>query len=85
MLICVVADASLVSGPGDTVTRSPASAAETLSLGGTQLGATSFRGPAECAEESASTPVTAASSASEVSPASSARTGGRACWWGTSP
>ncbi len=38
MLICVDTDASRDCGAGDTVTREPASAAETSSRGGTQLG-----------------------------------------------
>ncbi len=38
MLICVEADASRESGSGETVTREPASAAETFSREGTQLG-----------------------------------------------
>jgi hypothetical protein len=36
-LIWVSAEASLVSGPGETVTFPPPSAAETFSFGGTQL------------------------------------------------
>jgi hypothetical protein len=40
MLICVEAEASRESGAGETVTREPASAAETSSRGGVQLGET---------------------------------------------
>jgi hypothetical protein len=38
-LICVSCEESRVSGPGDTVSAPPASAAETLSVDGTQAGA----------------------------------------------
>jgi hypothetical protein len=38
MLICVETEASRESGAGETVTREPASAAETFKRGGTQLG-----------------------------------------------
>jgi hypothetical protein len=38
MLICVETDASRDSGAGETVTAPPASAAETFSRAGTQLG-----------------------------------------------
>jgi hypothetical protein len=38
MLICVETDASRESGAGETVTSPPASAAETFSRGGAQLG-----------------------------------------------
>ena len=84
MLIWVVAEASLVSGPGDTVTRSPASAAETFSVGGTQLGAVGLWAAA-CADGSATSPTNAASTASEASPASRARTTEPTGGPGTSP
>jgi hypothetical protein len=40
MLSCVETDASRESGVGETVTRPPASAAETFSRAGVQLGET---------------------------------------------
>jgi len=64
MLIWVVAEASLVSGPGETVTRSPASAAETFSRGGTQLGELALWPPAAYAAGSATSPTSHATPAS---------------------
>jgi hypothetical protein len=69
-----VAEASLVPGPGDTVTRSPASAADTFSVDGTQLGEAGCGTDAECADGSATSPMSPAIVANGVSPVRMART-----------
>jgi hypothetical protein len=50
-LICVDGEASRAPGTGDTVTRSPASAADTFSVCGTQLGDTLALTAPGCAGE----------------------------------
>src|SRR5277367_4842776 len=67
-LIWVAAEASLVPGPGETVTRAPASAAETLSAAGTQLG------PATVALLAPSAPAPEVLAPSGLTPAPSATT-----------
>jgi hypothetical protein len=74
MLIWVVAEASLLSGSGETVTRSPASAAEMFSRGGTQLGESAGGPGAELAEASATATATiAATAAASAEPANTVR------------
>ena len=74
MLICVTAEASLVSGPGETVTRAPASACETFSFAGSQLGEVAASTGALCERWRTTSPTTPAIAASVRSPASRTRT-----------
>ncbi len=78
-LIWVAVEASLTPGPGETVTRAPASAAETLSAGGTQLGLAAA--PRRCSASDAIAPsvpapapnATTAAAPTAAAPTTSAR------------
>jgi hypothetical protein len=67
-----LADASRVCGAGETVTRSPASAAETFSVGGTHDGDdavdAALRPLAECADGSSRSPTPPSTSSPLTTP-----------------
>src|ERR1700683_663056 len=64
MLICVWAEASMLSGSGETVTRAPARAADTFRAGGTQaIAVAAWTGAAQQKARAASVPARAAASA----------------------